>query len=75
MSEFTEKKAQNIVDTKSIIQIDNSTYQVKASTTGKSYIIDEGICEYKGFRYRKTCSHVQAANLLKQKTAETTQCL
>ena len=36
MSEFTEKKAQNLIDTKCIIQIDDDTYQVKSSTPEKS---------------------------------------
>ncbi len=75
MSEFTEKKAQNIIDTGSILQIDENTYQVISSVPGKSYIIESEICECLGFRYRNTCSHVQAANLLKQKTEEATQCL
>lgn len=74
MSEFTEKKAQNLIDTESIMQIDENTYQARSSVSGKSYIIESGICECLGFRYRNTCSHVLAVNLMRQKT-EKIQCL
>jgi len=63
MSEFMQKKAQSIIDTESILQIDNTTYQVKSSS-GKSYIIENGICECMGFRFRNTCSHVLAVKIL-----------
>jgi len=66
MSAFTEKKAQNIINTESIIKIDENTYQVKSSIPGKSYIIEDGICECLGFRYRNTCSHILAAKLLEK---------
>lgn len=71
MSEFIEKKAQNLIDTGSILQIDEKTYQVRSSTTGKSYIIKSGICECIGFRYRNTCSHAQAVKMIQQKPEET----
>jgi len=64
MSEYTQKKAQSIIDTKSILQIDDTTYQVKSSVPGKSYIIENGICECVGFRFRKTCSHTLAVKIL-----------
>ena len=61
ISDFTEQKAQNLIDTQSIKKIDDvSTYQVKASILGKSYIIRNGICECKGYRFRSICSHVLA---------------
>jgi|SaaInlV_200m_DNA_6_1039755.scaffolds.fasta_scaffold25912_2 hypothetical protein len=64
MSEFTETKAQSLIDTKSIIRIDANTFQVKSSTPGKSYVIENGICECLGFRYKKQCSHSVAAKIL-----------
>jgi len=72
MSEFTEKKAQNLIDTESILQIDENTYQVKSSVPGKSYIIESGICNCLGFKYRNICSHAQAAKMIQQIQRETT---
>lgn len=63
MSAYTTQKAQNLIDTESIIQIDENTYQVRSSVAGKSYIIESGICECMGFRYRKDCSHIQAVKI------------
>jgi predicted nucleic acid-binding Zn finger protein len=68
MSAYTAQKAQNLIDTESIIQIDENTFQVRSSVVGKSYIIESGICECVGFRYRKGCSHVQAVQILQKKT-------
>ena len=65
MSAYTAQKAQNIIDTESIIQIDENTFQVRSSVAGKSYIIESGICECVGFRYRKDYSHVLAVKLHK----------
>ena len=70
MSEFTEKKAQNLIDTESILQIDENTYQVRSSVPGKSYITESGICECLGFRYRNTYSHAQAVKMIQQKPEE-----
>ncbi len=70
MSEFTEKKAQNLIDTKCIIQIDDDTYQVNASTPGRSYIINDEICECMGFKFRGECSHVIAVKMLQKLSAE-----
>ena len=70
MSEFTEKKAQNLIDTESILQIDENTYHVRSSVPGKSYIIESGICNCLGFRYRNICSHAQAAKMIQQKPEE-----
>jgi hypothetical protein len=67
MSTYTAKKAQNMIDTESIIQIDENTYQVRSSVAGKSYIIESGICECVGFRYRKNYSHVQAVQIMQKK--------
>ncbi len=64
MSEFTQKKARNLIDTGSIARIDDFTFQAKASTTGKSYIIRNGACECPGYRYRDDCSHVQAVQIM-----------
>ena len=67
MSGFITKKAQNLIDQQSISKIDDSTYQVESSTPGKSYIIENGVCECLGFRYKKTCSHAIAVEILEQK--------
>jgi len=72
MSTHTTQKAQNIIDTESIIQIDENTYQVRSSAAGKSYIIESGICDCLGFRYRKDCSHVQAVQIIQKKTPDKT---
>ena len=69
-SEFTINKAQNLIYQQSISKIDDSTYQVESSTPGKSYIIENGVCECLGFRYKKTCSHAIAAEILEQKTED-----
>ena len=66
MTQFTEKKAQNLIDTKCIIQIDDDTYHVKSSTPGKSYIISDEICECLGFKFRGECSHVIAVQMLQK---------
>ena len=70
MSEFIEKKAQNLIDTKCIIQIDDDIYQVKSSTPGKSYIISDEICECLGFKFRGKCSHVIAVQMLQKLSVE-----
>ncbi len=67
MSEFTEKKAQNLIDTESIIQIDHTTYCVKSSTPGNAYIISDGICKCHGFKFRGMCSHTIAVEILQNK--------
>lgn len=68
MSKFTEQKAQNLIDTQSIIQIDDSTYQVRSSAPGKSYMIMDGMCECLGYRFREECSHVQAVKMLQKQS-------
>ena len=70
MTQFTEKKAQNLIDTQSIMQIDNDMYQVKSSTPGKSYIISDETCECVGFKFRGECSHVIAVQMLQKLSAE-----
>lgn len=70
MTQFTEKKAQNLIDTKSIMQIDDDTYQVKSSTPEKSYIISDEICECVGFKFRGECSHVIAVQMLQKQPKE-----
>jgi len=75
MSEFTEKKAQNLIDTESIIKIDGSnTYRVKSSVPGESYVIESGFmqCQCKGFIYRNDCSHIQAVKMMQQIQREAT---
>ena len=66
MSAYTQKKAQRLIDTESIVAIDDTTYQIKATTPGESYIIDTSsmICTCKGYRFRKECSHVLAVEIL-----------
>ncbi len=72
MSEFTAQKAKNLIYTKSLAQIDNSTYQIKSSSApDKSYVISNGICECKGYRFRKTCSHVQAVKMMQSNLQNT----
>jgi len=68
MSEFTEKKAQNIIDTKSIQIMDSGTYKIQSSTPGESYVIESGFmqCQCKGFLYRDDCSHIQAVKMMQQ---------
>jgi hypothetical protein len=66
MSQFTEKKAQNLIDTESIMQIDNTTYCVKSSTPGNAYIINHGICKCLGFKFRGMCSHTIAVEILQK---------
>lgn len=73
MSKFTERKAQNLVDTCSIVQIDPDTYQVKSSTRGKSYIIESNVCSCAGFRFRRDCSHVRAANIMQESSKITSE--
>ena len=70
MTQFTEKKAQNLIDTKSIIQIDDDTYHVKSSTLGKSYTIRDETCECVGFKFRGKCSHVIAVQMLQKLSVE-----
>ena len=74
MSDYTEKKAQKLIDKKHIVAIDDTTYQIKATKEGESYIIDTTsmICTCKGYRFRKECSHVLAVEkleVLKEKTS------
>ena len=70
MSEFTKKKAQYLIDANLIIQIDDNAYQVRASESGKSYILRNGACECKGYRWRGECSHVTAVQILQKQSME-----
>ncbi len=66
MTPFAEKKAQSLIATDSIIQIDDDTWQVRSSTLEKSYIISDGVCQCLGFKFREECSHVIAAKMLQE---------
>lgn len=64
---FTQQKAQNIIDTKSIQMIDGNTYRVK------SYVIGPSMqCPCKGFLDRNDCSHIQAVKMMQQQVKKET---
>ena len=66
MSAYTQKKAQRLIDTERIVAIDDTTYQIKATKEGESYIIDTTsmVCTCKGYIIRKECSHILAVEKL-----------
>ena len=65
MSETTKKKAKHIVDTHGLQKLDDSTWLVRSSTSPEStsYMVSNYTCECKGYRYRRTCSHIEAVRM------------
>ena len=70
LSEATMKKAKN--DARNVTMIDDRTFEVVSSGSGKKYTIVDGKCTCMGFRnfYRnhrgkRTCSHLEAVKIFK----------
>lgn len=65
MSATTDRKARRLVDDGKVARIDDTLYQVASSNPDKSYIVTGGKhCDCLGFRYRRTCAHVKAVQIL-----------
>lgn len=63
---YIMKKAQNIIDTKSIQFIDGK--YIIQSSNGKPHVIhaDKMQCKCKGFLKNKDCSHIQAVKMMQE---------
>ena len=77
MSANTIKKAEKLVKSGGVIQIDDDLYQIKSSSDpDRSYFVTSNTCECPGFKnfykfhhgkgLKANCSHLEAIRIFKQ---------
>ena len=81
MSANTIRKAKKLVESGSVIKIDNDLYQIKSSSDpDKSYFVTQDTCECQGFKkfykfhhgkgLKANCSHLEAIRIFIKKAQD-----